>query len=111
MNDEEFLQFADQLAAYLEREKTFFKNPKRITEVEAAGEIARKMFPEAIITIKDDPLQMGALILCIEDIDIAVREIERFKELIGKANNFEVYPVGDERVRLSVVFNKALLRL
>ena len=111
MNEEEFLSFAELLSEYLGREKVFIKNPARISDVEDAGEIAREIFPFATISLKDDPLQMGALILCIEDIDIAVREIESFKSLIGKANNFEVCPIGDDRVRLSVLFNKALIHL
>ena len=111
MNEEKFLQFADQLAAYLEREKVFIKNPKRMAEVEAAGELAREMFPDAIITMKDDPLQMGALILCVEDCDISVTEIERFQQLIGKANNFEIYALDDGGVRMSVLFDGALVRL
>lgn len=108
MNEAEFHELMQQLARHLEREKTFIENPERIAEVQAAAELAMEMFPNANITVASDPLQMGVLILCIDDFDIVVRETERFATLISKANNFEIYPVGDERMRCNILFAKAM---
>lgn len=111
MNDEEFMQFADVLTQYLEMQKIFIPNPKRLEEVNAATEMAKRLFPEAKITIEDDPLQMGAVILTVEDFDITVRETEAFCELVSKADNFEVYATNDEKVKLAIMFNNALTRI
>ena len=114
MNDSEFLRLMNALAEYLEREKIFIKNPARFADVEAATEIATELFADAKISVKDDPIQMGALIICIEAFDIVIRgerEIRLFKQLIDKADNFEIYPVGKDSLRFSMVFNGALKRI
>lgn len=111
MDDKEFMNLANALGEYLEKPKVFVKNPQRIAEVEQAITIAEQLFPTAKITIKDDPLQMGALILCVEDFDISIGEIELFCAMVDKANNFSIYPKGNEAIQFSIVFNKALHRI
>ena len=39
------------------------------------------------------------------------REINLFTELISKADNFEIYPIGDEKVKFAILFSGALTRL
>ena len=114
MNDNEFVIFAERLAEYLKVEKTFVQDLARTREVKDAMEIARQLFPDAKIDIEDDPLQMGALILCIEDFDIVIRgatEIDLFKTMVSKADNFEIYSVRDNIVRVAILFNHALRRI
>lgn len=114
MNDKELELLAEKLQNYLEREKMFIKNPARFAEVERAFIIAQKIFSDSEVTIADDPIQMGALILRIEGYDITIRgqeEIDLFSELISKANNFEIYPTTDDKIRFSLVFSGALTRL
>lgn len=114
MNDAEFLSFMGGLKEYLETQKVFIQDPIRFAEVERATEIAREIFKDMEVSIEDDPLQMGALILCIKGFDITVRgerEIKFFQELIDKADNFEIYPVGDEKVKFAIMFNRVLRRL
>lgn len=114
MDDKEFEDLMSELTEYLEREKVFIKNPERFADVERATEIATQLFTDSTIKVEDDPLQMGALIVRIDGFDITVRgerEIKLFTELISKANNFEVYAVGDERVSFAILFNNALTRL
>ena len=114
MNDAEFITLMDDLKKYLEEEKAFIKNPTRFAEVERATEIAKELFTEATISINDDPLQMGSLVVRIESFDIVVRgerEIKLFYELISKANNFEVYSTDNGNVRLAIMFRGALTRI
>ena len=114
MNDKEFITFAEHLQKYLEMEKVFIKNPARFAEVEEAFNLAQQLFADSDITIADDPLQMGALILRIEGYDIVIRgqeEIALFSELISKASNFEIYPIGDEKVKFALVFSGALTKM
>jgi hypothetical protein len=108
------MDLMDALQKYLEREKIFIQNPVRYAEVQRATEIAKELFKDYDIAIKDDPIQMGALILCIEGFDISIsgeREIKLFTELISKANNFEIYPIGDERMKFSILFADVLARI
>ena len=114
MDDKEFERLMGELEKYLASEKVFIKNPKRIEDVQRATEIAAQLFSESEIAVDDDPLQMGALIVRIDGFDITVRgerEIELFNELVSRADNFEIYPVGDERVRFAILFNNALTRV
>lgn len=111
MNDEAFQVILDQLKAYLASKKNFIENPFRITEIKKATALAYQLFPDAKIYIADDPLQMGAAILCIEDFDLSVTEIKTFSEMIEKADNFEVYAIDSETVKIAVLFQHALLRI
>ena len=114
MDDKEFQAMMGDLAAYLDVPKAFALNPDRFADVKVAFETAKKLFAHMDVSINDDPLQMGALILRIEGFDVTVRgkeEIELFTELIAKADNFEIYPVGDESVKFAIVFNGVLTRI
>lgn len=114
MNDQEFMTLARELKEYFDAQKVFIQDPIRFAEVERATEIAREIFNDMKVAIEDDPLQMGALILCITGFDITVRgtrEIKLFQELIDKADNFEIYPVGDEKVKFAILFNHVLARI
>lgn len=111
MNEVNFDCFTEALKQYLEMKKIFIQNPKRMAHVNAATEIACKLFPHAKITLGDDPMQMGAIILYVTDFDIVVRETKEFIELISKADNFEVYPINDERLCLAILFGNALTRI
>ena len=114
LDDKEFTQLAKNLQVYLEREKTFAINPLRMEEFERGVSIARELFPDGQIEIKDDPLQMGAKIMCVEDTDILMRgerEINLFCEMISLADNFEIYPVSENTIRFSAVFQNALTNI
>lgn len=113
MNNE-LIPFMSALDAYLEMPKAFMQNPERIKDVVAATETTKALFPDATIYIKNDPLQLGALILCIEDYDITVRgvtEMEAFNSITANASNFEIYSKGNDRVQMSVLFDHALIRI
>lgn len=105
MND-----FINILNEYLNTQKAFVQNPKRIAEVNAATEMACRLFPKAKIELEDDPLQMGAIILTIEDCFITVREIKKFIELVSKASNFEIINTCED-VKLSILFDNALIKI
>lgn len=114
LDEREFLSLMGKLKEYLDTEKVFIQDPVRFADVERATEIAKTLFSDMEITIEDDSLQMGALILCINGFDITVRgerEIKLFQELISKADNFEIYPVGDEKVKFAILFSKVLRRV
>ena len=112
MNYSEFMDFIRALTDYLEAEKIFIKNPARMADVENAVKIAKELFADMQINVVDDSIQLGSLVVRIDGYDITVRgsrEIELFRELISKANNFEIYPVGDEKIRFAIMFDDVLI--
>ena len=114
MNDAEFISFLDTLSAYLASEKNFITNPFRLKEFEQAMEMAKKLYPDANVYAEEDPLQMGAMILCIEEYDIgasSVTEVELFNDIISLADNFEIRTIGEEKVRFAALFNNVFIRV
>ena len=113
MTDNEFQALLDKLGEYLSANKTFIPNPFREREIKSAMEMACKLFPDAEIALKDDPIQMGAMILTIEDFDMTATgatEINLFCDIVKLADNFEIYPVGD-KLHFAAVFQNVLVRL
>lgn len=114
MTDAEFQSILNKLNEYLATNKTFISNPFRETEIKSAIEAARKLFPNATIALNDDPLQMGAMILTIEDFDITAtgtEEINLFYDIVKLADNFEIYPVEKDKVHFAAVFQNVLIRI
>lgn len=114
MNDAEFQGILNRLGQYLATEKNFVVNPVREPDFKHAVALANELFPNANVYIKDDPLQMGAMILRMEAFDINIsteREIILFTELINLADNFEVYAIENGNIRLAIVFQDVLVRI
>ncbi|MBQ3017401.1 MAG: hypothetical protein IJD89_00495 [Clostridia bacterium] len=114
MNDETFMGILKQLEKYLATEKKFIVNTFRETEFKKAIELACKLFPDAKIYTNDDPLQMGAMILCIEDYNISAAgetEINLFSDIIALADNFEFYSLSNGDVKFAAVFQNVLVRI
>lgn len=107
MNEEQFQKFLTELKNYLKQPKVFVTDIERAREFYNAVDLAKFLFPNAKIKIKDDPLQTGSMSLHMESIDIIVRgerEINLFAALIAMADNFEIYPVNGEEICFAAVF-------
>jgi hypothetical protein len=107
LDDQQFLQFMGELKAYLDKPKMFVTNIDRAREFYNAVNLAKQLFPDDEITIQDDPLQTGAMILHIEAMDFVVRgerEINIFTSMIALANNFEIYSKGKDKIHFAAVF-------
>lgn len=114
MNNAEFMEILKELGAYLKEEKQFEVVQKRKKEFEEALLTAQTLFPDAGIEVHDDPLEMGALILSVENYNIEVSSsegMELFSRLTQKADNFEIVAIEPENVRLAIVFQGVLKRV
>lgn len=114
MNDAEFTKILNALGKYLATEKNFVVNTMRETEFKKAIKLVCELFPDANIYTNDDPLQMGAMILCAEDYSLSAcseREINLFSEIIALADNFEFYALPNGNVKFAAVFNHVLVRI
>lgn len=108
----EISNFFESLSDYLNEEKYFVANPSRCYEIKNTIEQAKRLFPEAKITIEDDPLQTGSLFVRIIDYDYVVREIKVFQNMVKNADNFEIYQDEDnEKIVCNICFNNALKRV
>ncbi len=111
--EKEFETILKAIEDHLKREKIFISDPERTREIVHAMEIAKSLFPDLETEIEDDPLQTGALILSIKctDVDPSMivygEDIERFNEMVSKANNFE-FCVIKGKLQFHAVFSGAL---
>jgi hypothetical protein len=111
LNDKNFMDFIERLERYLAANKVFTKNPERYAEVLTAANIAKELFQDETISIENDELQIGSLVLCVQGYDLTIRgerEIKLFTELISKADNFEVVPIGGDKIELAIMFDDAM---
>lgn len=109
MNEKKFMEYAGK---HFKMPKQFILNNERLNDVNQACDIAQKLFSDMKMVIEGDPLELGALTLCITGMDIVVRgaaEIELFTALLSKADNFEIYPSKDG-VEFNILFNHVLIR-
>lgn len=112
MKNKEFIDFMRNIKKYHDAEKTFAENHKRIEEINNAANMAQNLFDDASVYVKQDPMQLGALIICIESDDIVLRglgEINIFHEIISKASNIEIYAMDHGKIRCSILFNDAFI--
>ena len=106
-------KFMEYAGKHLKMPKHFIPNEERLTDLNQACDIAEKLFGDMKISIEGDPLEMGALTLCIKGMDIVVRgesEIELFATMLFKADNFEIYP-SEDGIEFNILFNRALIRV
>ena len=114
MTDGELYEILKSLGEYLEMKKDFVANPPRYAEFEDAVRKAREIFPEAKIEVQNDPLEMGAMILHVEDFDLDVckgNQIDRFIEILRGADNCEFYTLPNRNICIAVVYQNVLSRV
>ena len=114
MTDNEFHSILARLREYLASEKVFIQNPTRVREMERAIEIIEELFPNNFKAIKDDPLQMGAVIFHVEGGDMVIRgerELSLFAELAQLLDNFEIYPTSRDSIRFAAVMQEVYINV
>jgi hypothetical protein len=60
--------------------------------------------PNATIEIVEGALQMGAVVISAVTSDVTVYDTAAFAEAIKNADNFQVYPRTDDKVKLDILF-------
>lgn len=114
MTDNELYEILAKLKAYLEAKKTFIQNPLKVNKVNRAIDIINELFPDSEREIKDDPLQMGAIILSVDSGDIVIRgerELALFAELTSLIDNFEIYPTKGNNLHFAAVMQEVFVRI
>lgn len=114
MKEKEFMELMRGLDAYLSMDKIFAPNNKRLADVKKAYEIATTLFGDMDITLKDDALKLGSVVLSITGSDLVARgesQIALFNALTEKADNFEIYAVNKNNVIMSIMFKGVFTRI
>ena len=60
--------------------------------------------PDATIEIVEGALQLGSVAIRAVTSDVTVYDTAAFAEATKNADNFQVYPTADDRVKLDILF-------
>ena len=110
MEDNIITAIAAYIKEYLDSEKHITINENRKSELVQALSAAHRIFPDATISIKGDPLQLGSVIISIKDFDIDIPGggIPAYSEMTAAADNFTIYPTSNHMLKLDIMFNDVL---
>lgn len=97
-----------KLKEYLDAPKTGVVNPARRRELMNSYAIIKEIImsedPDATIEIIEGALQMGSVAIRAVTSDVTVYDTAAFAEATKFADNFQVYPTADGRVKLDILF-------
>lgn len=98
-----------KLKEYLDAPKKGIVNLSRQRELMDSYVIIKNIIlsedPNATIEIIEGALQMGSVAIRAVTSDVTVYDTAAFAEATKNANNFQVYPTADDRVKLDVLFD------
>lgn len=97
-----------KLREYLGAPKAGVINPIRHQQVMDSYEIIKEIVlsedPDATVEVIEGALQTGAVAIRAITSDVTVYDTVAFSEAIKSADNFQVYPTADDRVKLDILF-------
>ena len=97
-----------KLKEYLDATKTGVVNIPRHQQVLDAYTIIKDIImsedPDATIEIMEGALQLGSVFIRAVTSDVTVYDTAAFADAIKYADNFQVYPTADDRVKLDILF-------
>jgi hypothetical protein len=102
--DAEFQKFKE----YLDAPKMGVVNLARQRDVMDSYEKIKNIIlsedPEATIEIIEGALQLGSVAIRAITSDVTVYDTAEFAEATKNADNFQIYPTNDERVKFDILF-------
>lgn len=97
-----------KIKKYLDAPKVGTTNLVRYKELLDAYTIIKDIIlsedPDATIEIIEGALQMGSVAIRAVTSDVTVYDTAAFSEATKNADNFQVYPTADDRVKLDILF-------
>ena len=97
-----------KIKEYLDAPKVGMVNAARQQEVFDAYAIIKNLIMfesvDASIEMNEDALQTGAMVIEVTTSDITVYDMEAFAEAIKNADNFQIFPTADDRVKFDILF-------
>jgi hypothetical protein len=102
--DAEFQKFKE----YLDAPKMGVVNLARQREVMDSYAMIKNIIlsedPDATIEIIEGALQLGSVAIRAVTSDVTVYDTAAFAEATKNADNFQIYPTADDRVKLDILF-------
>lgn len=93
---------------YLEAPKTGVVNTDRYQDLMNAYKKIKNIImsedPDATVEIIEGALQLGSVAIRAITSDVTVYDTAEFAEATKNADNFQIYPTADDRVKLDVLF-------
>jgi hypothetical protein len=97
-----------KLKAYLDAPKTGVINPARYQDLIDSYEIIKGIImsedPDATVEVIEGALQMGSVAIRAVTSDVTVYDTAVFAEATKNADNFQIYPTADDRVKFDILF-------
>ena len=108
----DFEMFLAKMKEWQSNPHMFIVNNNRMKEMEMAHDILEKIIheydPDATIKVDMNVLNDGSASIVIETCDFVVHNVQEFITVIKNANNFEVYPILDDKIRIAIMFNNVM---
>ena len=106
--EEIFMKTVEQLGQWLEIPKTYVLNPERMKLLRETCDklqaVLDEEFNDCTINVKFCPLGFGDVTISFDTDSLVSRNVKKFYEAIQHLSNFEMYPVGDEKIHFAGIF-------
>lgn len=96
---------------YLKKDKIKIVNLQKLNNIMAAYKILNSIIntqdKDTSIEIREGDLELGGIYIRIVAQQFTSYDIETFAQAISKADNIDIYPTADYRIKIDVMFYKA----
>jgi hypothetical protein len=96
---------------YLKKDKIKIVNLPKLNDIMAAYKILNSIIntqdKDTSIEIREGDLELGDIYIRIVAQQFTSYDIEAFAQAISKADNIDIYPTADYRIKIDVMFYKA----
>lgn len=92
----------------LAKSRTYVLNPKRLKEIEQAYKTLRQIVfpvcPDAKFECRMHELFDGNAVIRIHMDELIVEDVKKFIQGVVHADNFEIYTIGKNRIKMALMF-------
>ena len=110
MNYKDSIEF---FKSYLKQDKVKVINPSKMKDVASTYKILERILlleqECTSIEIKEGALELGDIYIRIITPQFTVYNLSLFSAAIEKADNIDIYPTADTRIKIDIMFNNAYI--
>ncbi len=107
MDDKELENLAQALNVWNSLSKTYILNPEKVAMLTETQQRLQELLDEegyhASVDIRPCPLGFGDAVVSFEVDELTVRNIDKFLLAMIHLQNFEIHPVGDEKISFAAI--------
>lgn len=105
----DFKAFSKQYNEWQSKPHMFIVNKNRVKAINDAHNRLEKIIheytPKANVQINMSELNDGSAYLSVETDELVVHNVQDFISIIKEANNFEIYPLNNGKIKITIMFN------